>query len=365
MPKSHPQNVVHKTILPECYELSKTVLGGGSYGTVTLGRHWPSREQIAVKFQDGQAPELIALRHIGSHPNVVPLLHAAFQKGISALVFPFFRCDLGKYIRMEESQLTTGVVRRIACQILQGVRYCHGRGIVHCDMKPENVLVDGHQDDCRVVLADFGLSVSLSPTSGLTVPVDRDICTLPYRAPELLCGASVYSFPIDLWGVGCIMVELALGTRVFHEARGTKIGTLFKIFEQLGTPTLASWPGYRSTAHYSQSFPQWAPGKLQSALPHWLLHDDGVALILDCLCLDPERRLSANAATLHRYFNRREIAVEYVNTPPTQPHINGDQKSLSATVYSAIVAVDFIEGRFQTSADYLVAPFMCIAASGE
>ena len=87
-------------------------------------------------------------------------------------------------------------------QLLDGVSYLHSHRILHRDLKPQNLLLDteGH-----IKLADFGLSRSFSlPTRVYT----HEVITLWYRAPELLLGGKLYCTAIDLWSLGCIMIEM-------------------------------------------------------------------------------------------------------------------------------------------------------------
>lgn len=87
-------------------------------------------------------------------------------------------------------------------QLTEALAYMHSHRILHRDLKPQNLLVDkeGH-----IKLADFGLSRSFSlPTRTYT----HEVVTMWYRAPELLLGSKLYCTGIDIWSLGCIMVEM-------------------------------------------------------------------------------------------------------------------------------------------------------------
>jgi cyclin-dependent kinase 2 len=119
-------------------------------------------------------------------------------------------------------------------QMLVGLGTIHSHRIVHRDMKPQNVLIQGN----TVKLADFGLARAFS------VPIrvyTHEVVTLWYRAPEILLGARLYSTPVDLWSVACIFVEMLNGRALFPG--DSEIDELYKIFRVLGTPSDATWPG--------------------------------------------------------------------------------------------------------------------------
>ena len=107
-------------------------------------------------------------------------------------------------------------------QILGALEYCHARGVLHRDLKPQNILVD---KSGSLRLADFGLARAyLAPHRSRTV----DVVTLYYRAPELILGDEKYSFAVDTWAAGCIFVELLTGEVLFPG--DSAIDQLFIIF---------------------------------------------------------------------------------------------------------------------------------------
>lgn len=75
-------------------------------------------------------------------------------------------------------------------------------------------------------------------------PLTEEVVTLWYRAPEILLGFSGYGTPIDIWSVGCIFAELAMGRTLF-EGSGN-LDQLHKIIKTMGAPTQQEWPEYFS-----------------------------------------------------------------------------------------------------------------------
>lgn len=98
-------------------------------------------------------------------------------------------------------------------QVLSGVAYLHSKGIVHRDLKLENLLLDGDLPKSTVKIADFGLSKVFSSNATLST-----VCGSPlYMAPELLMldQKSAYSPAVDVWSIGIILFILLAGYSPF------------------------------------------------------------------------------------------------------------------------------------------------------
>lgn len=98
---------------------------------------------------------------------------------------------------------------------------------MHRDVKPENLLID--KKNASVKIIDFGLAIDES-----TISTDY-IATRWYRAPENLLGTKEYSSAIDVFSLGCVIVELYLGSPLFPGANN--LDQVFKIFNILGYPS--------------------------------------------------------------------------------------------------------------------------------
>lgn len=92
-------------------------------------------------------------------------------------------------------------------QICEGLVYMKNKGVIHCDIKPENILfTDENADQIKVI--DFGASCENYQT-GFSYVQSR-----MYRAPEVVLG-SPYSHPIDMWSLGCVLFEMVNGSPLF------------------------------------------------------------------------------------------------------------------------------------------------------
>jgi dual specificity tyrosine-phosphorylation-regulated kinase 2/3/4 len=97
----------------------------------------------------------------------------------------------------------------MARAILTGLAFLHRNSVVHCDIKPENLLLVPHSSD-DVRLIDFGSSCTASER-----PFEY-IQSRFYRAPEVIFGLP-YGPPMDMWGFGCVLAELATGKPALRE----------------------------------------------------------------------------------------------------------------------------------------------------
>merc|ERR1711953_898480 len=141
-------------------------------------------------------------------------------------------------------------------------------------------------------IADFGLSRAFV----LPMPeYTHEVVTVWYRPPEILLGVKVYSIPVDIWGVGCIIAEMASGSPLFPG--DSEIGTCMKIFQKFGTPTKEVWPGINELPDFKPTFPKW---------PHrgWAnirniaaqVGCSGIDLLEKLMQYDPATRMSARKA---------------------------------------------------------------------
>jgi glycogen synthase kinase 3 beta len=122
--------------------------------------------------------------------------------------------------------LTTMDIKLLSFQIFRGLNSIHQMGIAHRDIKPHNILYRGK----KAAICDFGSAKILTHEPNLPY-----ICSRCYRAPELIFGATHYTAMIDIWSVGCILLEMIQGCPLFMGE--SSIDHLIEIIKVLGTPT--------------------------------------------------------------------------------------------------------------------------------
>ncbi|KAI5477903.1 P-TEFb-associated cyclin-dependent protein kinase Cdk9 [Pseudohyphozyma bogoriensis] len=295
-------------------------LGEGTFGVVYKARRVApdsgrvkKGDVVALKeilvHNESDGMPITSLREIRilktlDHPNVVPVVDMAYENGDRAsfklgktfMVFPYMDHDLTGLLENPKVALAEGHVKRYAKQLLMGTAYLHKNGILHRDMKAANLLIN---NEGILMIADFGLARSLHP-----VDHDREytnmVVTRWYRPPELLLGEKKYHMAVDMWGVGCVMVEMFKKKPFFQ---GTSdLDQANKIFEMCGAPTDVTMPGWNKLpgCEGRRDFGKNSPMLRLHLLPEH--GEDFTDLICRILVLNPKKRLTAEEALRHKWF---------------------------------------------------------------
>ncbi len=185
-------------------------LGRGGYAAVYRA-HRPAdpNRQVALKILDehhrseGQTARLrreFEFANQLEHPHIVTV----YDHGVGWLTMEVI--DGGDSSALPNNQARLSALAQIA----DALDYTHRRGIVHCDVKPTNILVS--RDFSRAVLIDFGVAFSIAKTSGWRATHIE--ASLPYAAPELLRGKAPSALT-DQYALACTAVELLIGSPPF------------------------------------------------------------------------------------------------------------------------------------------------------
>lgn len=191
------------------YELLVTI-GEGSFGKVMVGRHLPTDTEVAVKVIE-RDPDDTPLQEVSclavlSHPNIIRLFDVVSTTEQLFLVMEFVaEGDIEVFLR-NNGRMAEDQARPVFRQLISAVDHCHQTGIIHRDIKAENVLLDSHM---TAKLSDFGLGTFYdgSPLSS--------VCGTPlYYAPEL-CRGEDYGLGVDLWALGVLLYVMLTDTFPF------------------------------------------------------------------------------------------------------------------------------------------------------
>ncbi|KDD73953.1 protein kinase, partial [Helicosporidium sp. ATCC 50920] len=240
-------------------------IGEGTYGKVYKAKDKTTNRMVALKktrleMEEEGVPsttlrEVSLLQMLSESNHIVrlldvehveengkPCLYLASRAG-GKIVFEFLSTDLKKFMdragKGPAFPLDPTLIKQLMYQLIKGVAHMHRHGVMHRDLKPQNLLVDDSVPEGPLLkVADLGLGRAFSiPIKSYT----HEIVTLWYRAPEVLLGASCYSPAVDMWSVGCIMAEMARKQALLPG--DSELQQLLHIFKLLGTPSEDTWPG--------------------------------------------------------------------------------------------------------------------------
>ncbi|KAJ2664470.1 cyclin-dependent kinase 5 [Coemansia sp. RSA 1200] len=300
-------------------------LGEGTYGIVYKAQNRETNEVVALKRirldNEEEGVPCTAIREISllkelKHPNIVGLFDVLHTEKKLTLVFEFMDSDLKKFVDAYGGDLDPLTVKHLLYQLLCGISYCHRNRVLHRDLKPQNLLINKRGD---LKLGDFGLARAFG------IPVrsySHEVVTLWYRAPDVLMGSRQYDTSIDIWSIGCIFAEMATGRPFFA---GTSIDDqLLHIFKIMGSPidpqvsggqagqmqqnggsdgdySRRLWPKCTQLPDWKSSLPIYPGVGLEQLVPK--LSAKGIDLLKRLLEYAPEKRISAEQALSHPYFD--------------------------------------------------------------
>ncbi|XP_040184776.1 serine/threonine-protein kinase D1-like [Rana temporaria] len=198
------------------------VLGSGQFGVVYGGKHRKTGRDVAIKIidklrfpsrQESQLRNEVAiLQNLRSHGVVDLEAMCETPERIYVVMEKLHGDMLEMILSSDKGRLPERVTRFIVTQILMALRHLHAKNIVHCDLKPENVLLATEDAFPQVKLCDFGFARIIGEKS-----FRRSVVGTPaYLAPEVLRNSG-YNRSLDMWSVGVIIYVSLSGTFPFNE----------------------------------------------------------------------------------------------------------------------------------------------------
>jgi predicted ATPase/DNA-binding SARP family transcriptional activator len=192
-------------------------LGRGGMAVVFLARDRKHDRPVALKMlhpeygaavgRERLEREILVTARL-QHPHILPLHDSGEHGGTLYYVMPFVDGESLRGRMTREPQLALDDAVRVAREIADALDHAHRRGVVHCDIKPENVLLaDGH-----AFVADFGIArlVSAALDSGITQQ-SVAVGTPAYMSPEQIAGSEDVGPVSDLFSLGCVLFEMLTG----------------------------------------------------------------------------------------------------------------------------------------------------------
>jgi len=202
----------------------RRVLGKGGFGVVSFAKDLRIGRLVAIKqlYRHLELDPRIYERFLQeariagrlSHPNIVTIYTVEEVTDSCCIVMEYLGGgNVAELIRTTAGGLPPAAAVDVVLSVLEGLRTAHSMGVVHRDMKPENVLFD---NTGVPKISDFGLAHLPLEAGGVDdVPGEVVTGTPCYMAPEQLAGDSVSDPRTDLYAMGIITAELVVGVRVF------------------------------------------------------------------------------------------------------------------------------------------------------
>ena len=202
-------------------------LGSGTYGSVSSYYDNITRDFVALKKQKivnkGNPNETSDLKHIlreinillhlSPHLNILHMENFFRDNDNIYIVTPYHKQTLTKLIhetKKFKSYLNLNKIKTIISQILHGLKWMHHKGVIHADLKPDNIMDNNKTGNMEII--DFGSAKNYSLNTPYKFKPGTDIVTATYRAPELFPNSAFYDCTLtssaDMWAVGVILLQL-------------------------------------------------------------------------------------------------------------------------------------------------------------
>jgi serine/threonine-protein kinase len=214
--------VLRKGLAPH-YTVEREI-GVGGMARVYLAHERQPARQVAIKVMNPEvATPAFRQRFIRevevtsrlSHPNIVPILAADDclfvpdgPDGLCYYVMPYVEGESLRDRLLRDKTLPLERALHITFQVADGLSYAHAHGVIHRDVKPENILLSGN----GAVIADFGIARAISAAGApVLTDVGQPVGSPAYMSPEQLAGSRALDPRTDVYSLACVFYEMLVG----------------------------------------------------------------------------------------------------------------------------------------------------------
>lgn len=206
----------------------RDIIGKGAYGVVRLAIHKVTSKQVAVKIINKSPLDLksetrlrreIDILKVAKHSNLLHL-EALYETADTVYIVTEYiqGGTLFQFLESRNFKITEDLSKSILKELASGLMFLHSLGVIHRDLKLENVILDIQDHRIRPVIIDYGLSIILGPLQ----KTDEGVGTLKYAAPELLYRYG-YRETVDIWSLGVITYIMLSGKMPFYGSDDNEI----------------------------------------------------------------------------------------------------------------------------------------------
>ncbi len=286
-----------QTLLQSDYTIERE-LGGGGMSRVFLATEHKLGRRVVIKLLSSELSATLSTERFAreiqlaaslQQANIVPVLTAGTADGMPYFTMPFVEGESLR-ARLARGPMSETEAVTVLRDVTRALIYAHERGIVHRDIKPDNILLSGES----AVVTDFGIAKAISAARGgsgdvadssTITQVGTSLGTPAYIAPEQAAGDPGTDHRADLYALGCVAFELLTGQPPFH---GRELHQLLRAHMTEVAPTVRS-----RVATVSQALD---------------------ALVAQCLAKTPDER-PANAREVLRQLERATGAASNAHAP--------------------------------------------------
>jgi eukaryotic-like serine/threonine-protein kinase len=212
-------------------------LARGGMATVLLAHDLRHDRRVAIKvLREGLAAAVGAERFLGEirvtaslqHPHILPLFDSGSAEGLLWYVMPFVEGETLRARLAREGRLPLDVALQLAREMAEALEYAHRHGVVHRDVKPENVLLQGG----HALVADFGIALALEQAGGERLTrTGISVGTPQYMAPEQAAGDRPIDARTDVYALGVVLHEMLAGESPFGGGVASPNGMLRRVMQ--------------------------------------------------------------------------------------------------------------------------------------
>lgn len=305
------------------YEID-SLIGKGSFGQVVKAFDTQEQEYVAIKIIKNKRPflqqaqiEVRLLELMNQHENefssyIVKLKGHFMHRNHLCLVFELLSYNLYDLLRNTNFRgVSLNLTRKFAQQLCTALMFLSSNelSIIHCDLKPENILLCNPKRSA-IKIVDFGSSCQLGQR------LYQYIQSRFYRSPEVLLGLP-YDMAIDMWSLGCILVEMHTGEPLFNGHN--EFDQMNKIVEVLGMPPVTMLEQGSKSKRYFDRYPDgsWQVKRIKEGKKY---KAPGTRRLRDILGSDiggpQSRRLNEPGHTFQDYIKFEDIIVRMLHYDP-------------------------------------------------
>ena len=277
------------------------LIGKGSYGKVYLGINFTTGDFLAVKqvevnqkaagndkdkmkeMVSALDQEIDTMRDL-EPPNIVQYLGCERKEySISIFLEYISGGSVGSCLR-KHGKFDESLVSSLTKQTLAGLAYLHDKGVLHRDLKADNILLDV-DGTCKI--SDFGISKKTDNIYGNDVTISMQGSVF-WMAPEVIRSQGQgYSAKVDIWSLGCVVLEMFAGRRPWSKEEA--IGAIYKLGSLNQAPPI--------------------PDDVSNTIT-----PEAFAFMLDCFTIDPSERPTAGTLLKQHAFCTKKMEFNFLDT---------------------------------------------------